>query len=460
VSGNGHADVLLDARCIEWETESLAEDLSLAKYRNEAVMILTLGLALIFFLVVLANPILGVSLMLVALYFPLLPLVNLGSIEFSVTAIPALGLAFSALMRSKSQPAHISLASWQKALLALLGLAFFLSSVFSNNYNATASMLPNLLTYMFILFGVMAVVNTPEKLQLMAKMILVLSFILSLWRVELRPLRAIFHLPSLMINGAVFNFHPAVFLALVILLFPQSRTFSSRWRWFAGLALISFVTHGIQYGTRGGWLAWLLVLPVLLNRIPIKFWVRFVPVVIIVGLISVIPHITTIRIDYEQTNTAIRAGLGQIDFNAASKDDRIRLLILNTGLLIFQEHPVLGWGANTFVILKPLFATSELANRFPGAFNSWLSLLVEMGLVGLLAGLAISLDPLWITWFVLRKQKNEITELAFGFALGVLAMTFHLFFIDLLYSFYWAHVAIALAAARLALESNPIQEHS
>ncbi len=364
-------------------------------------------------------------------------------------------------MRSRSHTFRISLAGWQKVLMVLLGMAFFISSLASSNFNLTVLMLPNLVVYLLVLFGIMAAVDTPEKLRFLTKVILVLGFILSLWRVELRPLRAMFQLPSLMINGASFSFHPAIFLALVILLFSQFQSFSIRWRWFAMLALVSMLVHGIQYETRGAWLSWLLVLPIILNRIPLKGWVRFIPVILFVGLITFSIYAAVIDFNYNQAEIAIRAGLGQTDYtDVVSKDDRFRLMVRDLGIRMFWERPLLGWGANTFIFLQRQFATSETELLFSGAFNAWLALLVEMGLMGALAGLAISLAPLAITWSALRKQKNKNAELAFGFALGVLAMVIHLLFIDLMFSFYWAHVALALAAARLALQNNSISDEN
>ena len=419
--------------------------------------LLTLVVAVVFLLITLAKPMLGVGLMLVTLYFPLLPLVRLGPVEFSVTALPALGLALGALLRSKSQVDRVSLVGWQKGLLVALVLVFLLSSLFTTNVDATTRMLPNLLIYLLILAGIMAEVNTPAKLQSLVKLIVVLAFILSIWRVELKMMRSVLGLSSLSINGAVFNFHPAVFLTLVILLFPQVQAFSMRWRLFAALALISMLIHGIQYETRAAWLTWALVMPVLLSRVSLKGWMRLAPVAVSVVLISASIYATAIGVNYTQARLSIRAGLGQTEYDVISQDDRFRLLIRDAGLRMFQDRPVLGWGANTFNLLKPQFSSSNIETQVAGAFNAWLSLLVEMGLVGGLVGLMVSLVPLGITWFVFRKQKNDVTALAFGFALGVLGLVIHLLFIDLMYSFYWTHVALALAAARLALQASPVQ---
>lgn len=447
----------------------------------------TLVVAPIVFVIVLSYPMIGISLILISLYFPLLPLVPLGPIEFSATALPAFGLALSAFFRTRSKSNQVSLAVWQKILLAALGLSFLLSSLFSADFSATAKMLPNILIYLLILYGVMAEVNTPDKLKFTVKVLLILTFTLSIWRVELRPLRLLFGLPSLGINGAAFAFHPGVALGLVIFLFVPDQSFSSRWRWFAGVTLVSLLIHGIQYQTRAAWLAWLVMLLVIISRAPLRRWGRFIPLLIIVGLIAGISYGAMIIANYQQTNSTIFAAFGQTNYATINPDDRLRLLAKDAGLRMFRARPLFGWGANSFNFLKPLYVSDPTTKEamYPGAFNSWLTMLVEIGLVGLLSGLAISLAPLVITWVVLQKQQrvanvmgnsrnlpskigqkhdqvaiteqqSEITGLAFGLALGVLGLAIHLLFIDLMFSYYWIHVGLALAAVRLAFLDNSV----
>ena len=143
-------------------------------------------------------------------------------------------------------------------------------------------------------------------------------------------------------------------------------------------------------------------------------------------------------------------------YATVSSDDRLRLLARDAGLRMFQARPIFGWGANRFDFLKPSFVGGDVSKEavYPGTFNSWLLMLVEMGGIGVLAGLAVSLTPLVGSWFLLRRKRSEINTLAFGFALGVLGLVIHLLFIDLMFSFYWMHVAIALAALRLAFENQ------
>lgn len=415
---------------------------------------ITLALGLIVFLLVASYPMIGVSLMIASLYFPILPTVPLGPLEFSVSSLPVVGLALGIFFRSRFRAEHVYLAAWQKALLVILALAFLLSSLFSSDYPSTLKMMPNMLIYLVILFGIMAEINTFEKLKYVAKLILVLAFVLSIWRFELRPLRGVFDLPSLGINGATFSFHAGIALAFAILIFTTNNTFSLAWRWFAALTLLSLFIHGIEYQTRAAWLAWALMLILILSRVSWTRWIRFVPIVIVIGLITAVFYGSVIQDNYRQTSYTVTAAFGG-NYSITSSDDRLRLLARDAGWRMFEARPVFGWGANRFDFLKPAFVegTSKEADH-PGAFDSWLIVLAEMGLFGLIASMMASLTPLISTWFLLRKRHTQITGLAFGFALGVFCLVIHLIFIDLLFSFYWIHVGLALAATRLALEKN------
>lgn len=421
---------------------------------------ITLLLGLVVFVIVASYPMVGVTLMLVSLYFPILPTVPLGPLEFSASTLPAVGLTLGIFFRNRFQQERLHLAGWQKIFLLLLALAFLLSTLFSSDYASTFRMVPNMLIYLLIIFGIMAQVNTFNKIQYVAKVIIILAFLLSIWRVELRPLRILVGLPSLGINGAAFTFHPGVALALVVVLFTPKTAFSLRWRWFAGLTVASLLIHGVRYETRAAWLAWAIMLLVLFSCVNWQRWLRFMPVILIVAAVSVAVYGTRIELNYAETSTTILAAFGKSNYSTITPDDRLRLLARDAGLRMFQARPIFGWGANRFDFLKPIFVgESSKEADYPGAFDSWLILLAEMGLVGVAVGVIVSLAPLGISWLlILRKQKSEAAILAFGFSLGVLGLAIHLLFIDLMFSFYWIHVALALSALALATEKKLVQE--
>lgn len=408
-------------------------------------------------LFLLARPLLGLLLVLGLLYFPLLPNLNLGGLETSITGPLLLLLAALVLLKrrgERSAPLH---PAWQKALLAGLALAFALALALSQDYSVSLPAAPNLALYLVILFVIPALVATRERLVLLAKTILVLAFLLSIWRVELRPLRGLLGLSSLGVNGAVFAFHPAVALCLVILAQP-GKLFPPRWRWFAGLALVSLVLHGVLYQTRAAWIAWALILLLLALRLPFYRWGRYLPLVI--GLLGLAAYFYagTLQANFEQTQTTLTATLEGGDAQMDSSD-RIRLLAQQAGLAMFGERPLFGWGPDMFRRLKPEFVTETSKEaRDPGAYNSWLLVLAEMGLVGVFPAALAALLPLLLAWRSLGRPaspaRREVQWLAFGFALGAFGLAVHLLFIGLMFSFYWLHVGLAWAAVRLAFERS------
>ncbi len=412
----------------------------------------TVFLAPLLLLFVIAKPLSGLILVMAFLYFPLLPSVALGPWEGSVTAFPLGALGVHTLMQTKRPASGQLLARWQWALLIGLALAFLLSTAGSASYTQSVRLLPNLMLYLLILFAAMTVINTPEKLVTIAKAELILAAILSIWRVELRPLRLIFGLPSLGINGAVFGFHPAIALSLTILLMPGS-SFSRRWRWFAGATLFSLVAHGMQYQTRAGWLAWIVLVLVLFARLRGKRWMSFSVLIVALGAVLSVLYADIVAENWANTRLAIQAFVEQRPEETKQSGDDLRVQRFEAGWTMFLERPVLGWGPNQYHSQILLRKVAGDRSQGAGAFNSWLIYLVDFGVVGTALAMAAFLLPLFVIWRALGAQlSNETVYLAFGFALGALALTVHLFFIDLPYSFAWFHAGLALAAARMSME--------
>ena len=413
----------------------------------------TVFIAPLLLLFVVARPLGGLILVMAFLYFPLLPSIALGPWEGSVTAFPLAALGIHTLTRTKRLASGPLLAGWQWALLVGLGLAFLLSTGASVSYSQSVRLLPNLVLYLLILFATMTLINTPQKLVTIAKAELVLAAVLSIWRVELRPLRVIFGLPSLGINGAVFGFHPAIALSLIILLMPGS-LFSRRWRWFAGLTLFSLVTHGLQYQTRAGWLAWMVVALVLFARLRGRRWLSFSVLFIASGAVLSVLYADIVAENWANTRFAIQAFVEQRPEETKQSGDDLRVQRFEAGWDMFLERPVLGWGPNQYHSQILLRKVPGDRSKGAGAFNSWLIYLVDFGVVGTALAMAAFVLPLFVTWRALGAQRsNEAVFLAFGFALGALALTVHLFFIDLPYSFAWFHAGLALAAARIGVNT-------
>ena len=416
-------------------------------------ILVSLTLGVVNFLLALARPNIGIALTLIVLYFPIFKNILIGPFEFSASTFLVVGL-FLRSLDFKHSSTTFNLTRWQRRLLVVLGITFFFSLIFSYNPVYSLHLAPNLIIYWMIIFVMMKLVRSTDQLWSLARLIIVLGFILSLWRIELRPLRIILGLPSLGINGAVFAFHPAVALALITGVMLPVKAVSRRWRLFNWLVLISLLFHSILYQSRAGWLALIGMI------IVIGFQARSrARTTLIVGIASLagfalIVFSNTIEVNLEQTKITAQAAFGDAQYTSVTSDDLVRLIARDAGWRMFLERPVFGWGPNSYTILKSAFVTYQVkeANE-PGAFNSWLIELVDFGVIGTGVVFVVFLLPLFQTWRGRWRNRNFSTILAFSFAVGVLGISIHLLFIDLLYSFSWAHAGLALAAARLALES-------
>ena len=402
------------------------------------------------FLVAIAQPNLGLVLALVVLYFPLLPGISLGPIEFNAPMFPLAGLFLRAIEKRRE---GFTLTGWQRTLLFILALAFFLSLLFAESYERSMPWISNLLTYLLWLFVMMKLVRTQEQLWLLTRVILVLAFLLSIWRVELRPLRLLLGLPSLGINGAAFTFHPAVAMSIVFVTLPTRQQLIPRgWYFFSLLTLFSTVYHGFLYETRAAWLTWLVMMVVIGLQAPSR--AKVVLVLIASLLLGLVFYTFADQIDANlvQTRVTVQGFWGEQNYSGVASDDLIRLLARDAGLRMFSERPLFGWGPGAYIPLKSLYINySGKEGRLPGAFNAWVLVLAEWGIVGAGAVLITFLMPIVQSWRYRVKFQTLPTRLAFAYALGVFGLAIHLFFIDLLYSFTWAHVGLTLAASRLAL---------
>jgi putative inorganic carbon (hco3(-)) transporter len=401
----------------------------------------------------------GLLFLFVPLYFPLLPNVPFGGLEFSVTTLMVVGLFLGTLILQQ-QNNSFRLSKWQGLLVGILGIAFTLSLLFSDSPKDSLLGYPNLVIYCLLLYIIMALVRSTRQLWSMARVILVLGFILSIWRVELRPLRLIFGLPSLGINGAVFDYHPAVAIALILSIFLSIKEISRFWKIFAWVTLFSLLYHGILYQTRAGWIAWIAM--VIIIGLQARGWARAAFAIVLAGLtiVGLLFFPNQIESNLSQTQVTLQAAMGDTSYSTVNPDDLIRLLARDAGLRMFYERPIFGWGPNSYVRLKPSFVmSSNKAANLPGAFNSWLIALVEWGIVGTAVVIFIFLLPIFLSWRAIHLKRNQTTFLALAFAVGAVGIAIHLLFIDLFYSFAWVHAAIALAAARLVLE-KPVNQES
>jgi O-antigen ligase len=392
----------------------------------------------------------GIIILLIVLYFPIFPNVPIGSLEFSPSMPIVVILFLSALLRMLKQRSGV-LTRWQWNSLLALFTVFILATLFSTSLSVSLLFLPNLMIYLLLLFAIMVLVDTPDKLWTIVRVILILGFILSIWRGELSPLRGLLQLPSLGTNGAVFTFHPAVALAWVILVFmPSAKMISFPWRIFSLITLFSLIVHGIIIQTRSAWLAWILLGLLITWQARGKARLVMFFLALLIGIMSIFLFSDIINNNWEQTQGTFDAVVNQ-DRTKIGSDDLVRLYARDAGLAMFRERPIFGWGPNLWSRLKPEFVENfSKEARNSGAFNAWLIYLIEMGGVTVTIVLIIFLIPLFTTLKIINVHREDpLVVIAFGFALGTLAIGIHLLFISLFYSFAWAQVGFALAAVRL-----------
>jgi O-antigen ligase len=384
------------------------------------------------------------------LYFPIIPNLSFGSIEASATAFPILLLAGMALLKLRQKTPVPQIDGWQKTLFFFLTLSFVLAIIFTTSMRVTLSLLPNMGLYLLELFSIPILVDSNRKLVTVAKASMVLSFILSFWKVELGSLRDVLGLPGLGgINGIVFEFHPAVAIGLVVLL-VQPSWFSRGWQLFSALTLVSLILHGVEFQTRAAWLAWIIMLIFITSCLSWRRLGRLMFLLVPIIALLLFPYLSLFVKNLEQTQQTMTA-LSNENTSSINKDDLIREVGLRAGMVMFRERPLLGWGPGLYTSLLRQYSFGSERSFALGAFNAWLISLTEIGLFGVLATLALVLTPLWISWRQLRKTQNDYKWLAFAFVLSMLGLAIHLLFISLMYSFFWVHLGLALAGARLAI---------
>jgi len=106
----------------------------------------------------------------------------------------------------------------------------------------------------------------------------------------------------------------------------------------------------------------------------------------------------------------------------------MRQMILRDSLPMFLEKPLFGWGLGVFPTVYPQyrsFYTNEFVNQ---AHNDFLQILVELGVAGLLAFLAL-------LWGVIHRaiaeidvwQEDSFSNLSIASMLGLVGLLAHSF---------------------------------
>ncbi len=113
-------------------------------------------------------------------------------------------------------------------------------------------------------------------------------------------------------------------------------------------------------------------------------------------------------------------------FDAAEGSNAGRILIWQNAIEVFKQNPVIGVGVGNY----PLTQDEFISSRSPiNAHNTYLEIVTELGLSGLLLWLGMLTSALWLLF---RNAKNNSLALA---ALGGLVFfATHGFFETIIYS--------------------------
>lgn len=137
-----------------------------------------------------------------------------------------------------------------------------------------------------------------------------------------------------------------------------------------------------------------------------------------------------------------------------------RLAMIEKGLIMFEENPIVGVGATNFgktdVVFKGRFANTDVVtNKFTinetSAHNSYLQLLSEMGLITFIPFLLIILYNV-STYIYFSKTLNNIQS---AFYFSFFACCIHLYFISALFNVYaWVLIGIVTSQSVLIRENS------
>jgi hypothetical protein len=413
----------------------------------------TLMIGVLVLIISMSRPFIGLIFLLILIQFPIFNNFKAGSFEFSASTIPAVGIALDAMLRRRQRLLpHLNRS--QIVLLCLLGVAFLITCLLSSSRQKTLILVPNLILYLLIIYGVGSTVHETRQLLTLAKVILILGFVTVIWP-ELRPVRSLIGIKNLGVNGLIFLLYPAAGIALTFLLHPLEGL-ASRWKWFSLLVLLLIMYRIYIFEARAGALA--IAVLFICSLFAYKSYVRFGYLLLLI-VIVLSSHFFSKQIlerNRSQTQTTVSSFFGkEKDRSKIDKADQVRLYARDAGFRMFRQSPIVGLGPNTYISMKPKFFTGPsylVWKTTEGAFNAWIIILAEMGLIGILATGIISVMPILLSLFALRKFRDDLGYLVFSFSLGLIGILIHLFFIDLFYSFAWTYVGLALAASQIGMQ--------
>jgi O-antigen ligase len=421
-------------------------------------------LSFLLILLVIVAPDVGLILIMVFVYFPIIGGIDLGLFTLTVTTLPVLALSLVALVPfSKSKSRINKLEPWQFGILACLVFAFLVPTLLSTSLPVSLSIFPNLMLYILLVFAILMQVRCEEQLVLYTKAILIILVVESFWKYGFAPFRSLLGLPSLAGNGLIYSFHPAFALCLVILLSPIPG-FSRRWRLLALAGLAAIIIQAILYEARAGIIAEVTMIALALLGLPSRRVLYLVMLgALLIPIILFNFDVLVTRNVNQSLETLQTAQTENINENEIDPSDLLRLVSANAAWDMYRQRPLTGWGPGMYPILKPQVAlgnkkyTIGESGAITGAFNSWLTLLAEMGVISTGEVAILFFLPFLLAFRMVHKvPRTSASYLAFGYSLGLVGLGIHLYFIDLIYSsFAWIFVGLAWASLRIAWEAKP-----
>ena len=207
--------------------------------------------------------------------------------------------------------------------------------------------------------------------------------------------------------------------------------YRSGWRrWWSWMAT-GLLTAALAYAlTRNAWvaLAAVLVLAAILHR---GLWLAWlVPAVLLAA--TIVP-------------VHVAARMWTIgDLEDVSTYDR--LCMLDAGMTMVKERPLLGHGPDTIEHIYPAYAhPTAPRQRVAHLHNAYASLAAEQGIPSLVAVLALFVGSVYLSWRGLRRDDVEHRDLHAATLFGLVA-----FLVACLFEDYWADTEVQRVALMLA----------
>lgn len=198
-------------------------------------------------------------------------------------------------------------------------------------------------------------------------------------------------------------------------------------------------------GVRSAWLSWMLVVLIFLVHVPLPR--KGLVVLLLGGLMAVAISLSPVaQKKFSETR------IDEISFEQIDKMLNSRLVIWETGWLMFRDRPLAGVGAGAFraAYADYSYRSNDLFGPdteygVPHAHQLYVSVLAETGLPGILGLLLV-----W--WLIVRwyfRASPAARARARPFAIGLFAVTFPVNSQPLIFKIWWLPLLVFIVAGLL-----------